>query len=548
MSTKSTERKTDSCKAARTYQLNNLPLPLSAKNNHVDQAFYPVEGLNDFYRVPKVLEILRCSCDTCKIDREYFPKSIGAEACGEKVVQAGVRLFALLVHIGHPALILGFAQKAYNVIEQPSTISDHDLTDKYWATYHRKAPDDFRALVREFQSYKNQFEAPVLDGIYQELGPDAILPFANEKRIGNGSYGTVYRFDIPQYHCQNFPESSRPAWNHTIVRSGARQYKCVTYARKELSSERYEDFWRETENLLRVRDTLNGEHIVSILKAYRRGDKFSILFPYANMNLKQFLEERDTEHRGAPLELDELWLQVLGISEALSNIAERNDRGAQSLAANNAWFGCHFDLKPANILIFGNGVWKIADFGQAAFRARRGTDSNMTNEGGSDPYSAPETDIKEQSGPRYDVWSLGCIILEVTAFLVIGRSGLIGPDSLGMARTNTPPRAKGSNSRLWQRDVGDTFILKPKVEEFMQRLGTKLPPSTPSSRFLQSIIELIKEMLTPEASSRRDANGVVQEMRHIIATTKQGEAVLLSQSPMYDGEQRMGRDLLWDLR
>lgn len=82
----------------------------------------------------------------------------------------------------------------------------------------------------------------MLHGIYQELERDAILPFVNEERIGSGCYGTVNTFDIPNLHCQNFPESSRPACNHTIARSGERQYKCVTYARKELSSERYQDF------------------------------------------------------------------------------------------------------------------------------------------------------------------------------------------------------------------------------------------------------------------------------------------------------------------
>lgn len=70
-------------------------------------------------------------------------------------MQADVRLFALLVHIRRPALILGFAQKAYNFIEQPSTISNHDLADKYWAIFQQKAPDDFRALVREVQRYKH---------------------------------------------------------------------------------------------------------------------------------------------------------------------------------------------------------------------------------------------------------------------------------------------------------------------------------------------------------------------------------------------------------
>lgn len=231
------------------------------------------------------------------------------------------------------------------------------------------------------------------------------------------------------------------------------------------------------------------------------------------MNLEQFLEECDTEHRGAPLELEELWLQVLGISKALSNIAERNDRGAQSLATTSTWFSYHFNLEPTNILISGNGVSKIADFGQAAFKARQGTDSKITDEGGSDAYSAVKTDTAEQYGTRYDVLSLDCILLEVATFLVIGRSGLIGPNSLTDPRKSS--ERNGMNTRLWQHRDGETFVVKPKVEKFMQQLSNKLPPSNPRSRSLKSILKLTKEMLSPEAALRKEANGVIQEMRHI---------------------------------
>lgn len=82
----------------------------------------------------------------------------------------------------------------------------------------------------------------------------------------------------------------------------------------------------------------------------------------------------------------------------------------------------------------------------------------------------------------------------------------------------------------------------------MQQLRNTLPPATPSSEYLKLIMKLIGEMLTPEAALRRDANGVVQEMRHIIASSKQQNTVSLSPPRMFDGEQRMGETLLSEQR
>ena len=92
----------------------------------------------------------------------------------------------------------------------------------------------------------------------------------------------------------------------------------------------------------------------------------------------------------------------------------------------------HGDIKPENILVFKNSSWlgnlKIADLGLAKqhqfateFRHQVTSTKHTTLH-----YEAPEaiTNMKEPRSRRYDVWSMGCIILESIIWLLYGSRGL----------------------------------------------------------------------------------------------------------------------------
>jgi serine/threonine protein kinase len=92
----------------------------------------------------------------------------------------------------------------------------------------------------------------------------------------------------------------------------------------------------------------------------------------------------------------------------------------------------HGDLKPENILVFKDSTWlgtlKIADLGlakqhQFATEIRHQVTSTKH---ATLHYEAPEavTNMKEPRSRRYDVWSLGCIILESIIWLLHGSRGL----------------------------------------------------------------------------------------------------------------------------
>lgn len=80
----------------------------------------------------------------------------------------------------------------------------------------------------------------------------------------------------------------------------------------------------------------------------------------------------------------------------------------------------HLDIKPANILINFEGSLKIADFGLAQPINRKKGDGNDVE--GDREYMAPEV-LKGHAGPSSDVFSLGLMILEAAANVVLPPNG-----------------------------------------------------------------------------------------------------------------------------
>ncbi|CAD5336076.1 unnamed protein product [Arabidopsis thaliana] len=85
-------------------------------------------------------------------------------------------------------------------------------------------------------------------------------------------------------------------------------------------------------------------------------------------------------------------------------------RGLRHIHANGF---AHCDLKLGNILLFGDGAVKIADFGLA----KRIGDLTALNYGvqirGTPLYMAPESVNNNEYGSEGDVWALGCVVVEM---------------------------------------------------------------------------------------------------------------------------------------
>ena len=90
------------------------------------------------------------------------------------------------------------------------------------------------------------------------------------------------------------------------------------------------------------------------------------------------------------------------------------------------WCG-HYDIKPHNIFLFqekGVWLWKIGDFGLSDLRwsSDKGTTDNI----GTDEYQPPEyhkSPTGTTYGPSFDVWSLGCVSIQLLTILKYSWTG-----------------------------------------------------------------------------------------------------------------------------
>ncbi|KAI0530024.1 kinase-like domain-containing protein [Xylaria digitata] len=195
-------------------------------------------------------------------------------------------------------------------------------------------------------------------------------------------------------------------------------------------------FKTEVRTLKRLK--IDHRHIIPLLATYEFGPEYCLLFPWADGgNLDDFFKsypQADLPPRDLKLSK---WFasQLSGLSDALASIhnceLDPLATNMSSLEAGEAGkiYGVHGDLKPENILWFkGNdtdganyslGTFKMADFGLTSFHGL-GSRSKFKPPGYSLTYRAPEYDLMSHVSQKYDMWSLGCVWIELVTWHLLG--------------------------------------------------------------------------------------------------------------------------------
>ena len=179
---------------------------------------------------------------------------------------------------------------------------------------------------------------------------------------------------------------------------------------------------------------LEDKHIVQFITSFQWGTEEDmnhyLLFEWADGgNLDDFWKLHDPERSASFMK----WVieQLFGLATALSRAHNLGDD------ANYR----HGDLKPGNILWFrggaygsGHGTLKIGDWGEAKIHLKntRLRHENTTGKSSTTRYEPPETGLQrsQPEGARhvrsrlYDLWGMGCIILEFVIWLLHGSKEL----------------------------------------------------------------------------------------------------------------------------
>lgn len=520
----------DSCAGYRQ-ELELLAVYYSEDSNST--SFFPRERLQDFFKVEMVADILECTCRSCTTDMklDLFDRVILTETrtsnYSSMILSEYVSTFALLLHIQHPQLIRSFPSQEYkdSQLERWMGKRHEVFLDELWPEYRIKAKDRSMVAARNFLKELPRFCVPTLDtSAYVQWKEGRLLPFVKEVDISSPSGNSkVVKFEIWDSY-RKFPDLN-----------------ITKFARKEINiGQEPQDLIRASHEkmALQLVRRLKDDHIVRMVKTYSLGKTFNIMFPCARTSLHEYLRDQKFNAQEACdryIWKASFWTQFIGIALALSRVhklgeelqnksTDRPTDGNLTVLRNRVHpylIGCHFDLKPANILVQEDGTWVITDFGQTSFKAldNNGMSSNIVFAGGTPIYSPP-LETNGTTNRSYDVWSLGCILLEVTAFLVLKYEGLEGLDKARVTPSLDPHVTEDRS--FYARDPGTgKFIVKPTVSQFIKDLPAKLRRTEDKGHpFLAKILRLVQKMLDPNSATRPQARAVYEELRRIVSETQ----------------------------
>jgi hypothetical protein len=320
---------------------------------------------------------------------EFVPLDIIKKvASGSNIPQDSMRLFALAIYcdVSLPdidILITNYKDSDLPFPPQHQLGKGGKLAGSIFETI-RNAQSLFLAAELREQEYMDDFtDRPIPIEFTAGSKPD----------IGEGSGGKVYKAKIHKSHFPSLKEVQYSRdWSEELA---------LKVSKFKRDAERERDF---LESLAKHHP---HKHITTFYTGFVCDEKIYLVAELADSDLDGFMNGYHDPK--AVRDLDREWLvsQLTGLSDALATIHDIMT------------YHVH-DIKPANILMFNNlsiGVkhrLKFTDFGSASGQKSDMTGGSVgTKIKGTTPTLPPETHLNGLSSRPHDVWSLGCVFLDI---------------------------------------------------------------------------------------------------------------------------------------
>ncbi|PVH74945.1 kinase-like protein [Cadophora sp. DSE1049] len=372
---------------------------------------YLPQGTTPYFKHSAVVRILRefpvqdiflCDCSNCHLyaDVQGGVDNRRAHFDEEELLGEYAAIYALLIVLRYPGLISVFRDN--EAILGRSYMSDKQLG---FLNQHNGLTSNQPAIVREeILEHQHQFQVRqfIARTVVTKINESEILPIHNETHVGEGDFGAVYAFDVPEEY----------------LHDSLKVFKTKRFARKIFNqSHGRAPAAREWVNQLYV-NKLQHSNLMLALAAFELPAQFFIILELAQSTLYKYLLS-DGKSDGNAFTPRQLWNQVHGLASGLAYLHGTTVKGGK-------WTGgkiFHMDLKPSNVLIV-NGIMKIADFGLSTHMPWPTSTESEDREGskvGGNGWYAPPTGGASYA---YDMYSLGAIISEIACFDV-GKSMLV---------------------------------------------------------------------------------------------------------------------------
>lgn len=269
-------------------------------------------------------------------------------------------------------------------------------------------------------------------------------------------------------------------------------------------------------------------HIVSHFAAWEQSNFLFILFPLARGDIRWFMTQPKPK-------LDQgciLWFlrQLLGLADGIHHLHNLNsgvlsNTSPHAESRENGIAALHLDLRPENILVFDHGtvnhaVFMISDFGSGKVKQhreeenRRFSESTRTAETAL-TYTGPDEFLNGKISRPYDMWSLGCIFLELISWVHLGPEK--GVDDFATARLQSQSHQawcddafwQSSNDKCGQLDKLSFVSLKPAVLQRIHKLESHC------SKFFNPVLASIRKLLKINPAERINSQGLLSELEAV---------------------------------
>jgi serine/threonine protein kinase len=251
-----------------------------------------------------------------------------------------------------------------------------------------------------------------------------------------------------------------------------------------------------------------------------------MIYELAKSNLEEFMQK--TPFSGDNTALNNAWLikQMCGLAGALravhtQKVDDNNRLGVPTASEIQTRSGYIHDIKPDNILVFlyeESVYWfrlsdfscaKVVDF-IASISGQHVNSHCTTSKTGTPDFRPPESmKAKAKTSRPYDLWSLGCVYLELMVWFLQGYPSLeaFREDRRGFAKPN------GVEDEAFYFTIEVNANPKVQLRRAVKEKISELSKICPSD--LRPLLDVIPSLLHIEPKKRLTATSLVQKVRYL---------------------------------
>ncbi|KAK4211239.1 kinase-like domain-containing protein, partial [Rhypophila decipiens] len=377
-------------------------------------------------------------------------------------------------------------------------------------------------ILQAFEKYQWMLLAPVFDLSphklsHYKIDDDACLPFmldANDRNSAprEGGFSEVWKVIIDRSHVKSY--------NRDEV---AQAQGVNTYAIKRLHPEASADSFIAERKVFEWLSGSSTQHLIRLLATYEHKGRYHFILPWANGTLFDMWE--NTSPPPTITASSALWFadQVQGLVEGL--LAIHRPRTVHDKMEKGEFYGRHGDITPTNILwlkdrhddAFGThgGRLVISDFGLTEFYQKdtmRGTKAQTVAYTAT--YRPPECDIGDQPATgSYDIWVLGCVLLEFVTWYVGGWDSLLEFENL---RVQNDTDVEGLKEDKFFVTVQGKSIRTARVKQDIIEWSDRIRDHTRCTRYMDDMISMIMSgMLQVDPRDRITTEDLLRDVREM---------------------------------